>query len=61
MEIESYRYIPLAVGGPDDQNPYRSELAGIDGLLLAIALIVQVKNITHGSIEITLDGLAAKN
>ena len=53
-----YNWVP---GSPEDQNPYRSELAGINGVLSAIAVIVKMKDITEGEIEIALDGLSAKN
>ena len=51
----------MVPGSPEDQNPYRSELAGINGVLSAIAVIVKMKDINSGDIEIALDGLSAKN
>ena len=46
-------------GSKEDQNPYRSELAGIDGALSMIAVLVQFFDIKQGQIEIALDGLSA--
>jgi hypothetical protein len=43
-------------GSPTDQWAYRSELAGIAGILLAVAVIIQQYDITKGSITIALDG-----
>ncbi len=48
-------------GSKEDQNPYRSELAGIDGGLSMLAIIIQFFNIEQGQIEIALDGLSALN
>jgi hypothetical protein len=46
-------------GLSSDQSAYRSELAGISGILAALALITQHYNITNGSITIALDGESA--
>ena len=54
--FEGYNWVP---GQPDDQNPYRSELAGMNGVLSAIAVIVKYYGIKEGEIEIALDGLSA--
>ena len=48
-------------GLPHEQSPYRSELAGINGVLACLKIIVEKFNITEGSIEIGLDGEAAKD
>jgi hypothetical protein len=42
-------------GLPTDQSAYRSELAGIVGILSAVAVIIQQYDITKGSITIALD------
>ena len=44
-----------------EQSAYRSELAGINGLLSSIKIIVKKFNIRSGSIEIGLDGESAKD
>ena len=49
------------VGTKQDQNPYRSEIAGIDGALSMVAIIVQFFNIDQGGIEIALDGQSTLN
>jgi hypothetical protein len=46
-------------GLPTDQLAYRSELAGIAGILSAVAVIIQQYDITKGSITIALDGESA--
>jgi hypothetical protein len=46
-------------GSPTDQSAYRSKLAGIAGILLAVAVIIQQYDITNGSITIALDGESA--
>jgi hypothetical protein len=46
-------------GTPTDQSAYRSELAGIAGILSVIAIIIQHYDITNGSITIALDGYSA--
>jgi hypothetical protein len=43
-------------GLPTDQSAYRSKLAGIAGILSAVAVIIQQYDITKGSITIVLDG-----
>jgi hypothetical protein len=43
-------------GLPTDQSAYRSELAGIAGILSAVVVIIQQYDITSGSITIALDG-----
>ena len=48
-------------GTKEDQNPYRSELIGIDGGLSALAVILNFYEITEGGIEIALDGESAMN
>ena len=44
-----------------EQSAYQSELAGINGLLSCIKIIVKKFGITNGSIEIGLDGESAKD
>jgi hypothetical protein len=46
-------------GTPTDQSAYRSELAGIAGILSVVAIIIQHYDITNGSITIALDGYSA--
>jgi hypothetical protein len=46
-------------GLPTDQSAYQSELAGIVGILSAVAVIIQQYDITKGSITIALDGESA--
>jgi hypothetical protein len=46
-------------GLPTDQSAYRSELAGIAGILSAVAVMIQQYDITSGSITIALDGKSA--
>jgi len=48
-------------GIKEEQNSYRSELAGIDGGLSMIAVILKFFDITEGGIEIALDGDSALN
>ena len=43
-------------GLEDEQSPYRSELAGIDGALSMVAVIIKFFNIEEGGFEIALDG-----
>ena len=46
-------------GIAEDQSPYRSELAGVIGILVTVDIIVKQNNITTGSITIALDGESA--
>ena len=48
-------------GTEEEQNSYRSELAGIDRGLSMIAVILKFYDITEGCIEIALDGDSALN
>jgi hypothetical protein len=48
-------------GALRDQSAYRSELAGIAGILVALSVICTHYNVTSGSIEIGLDGQSAKD
>ena len=48
-------------GLEDEQSPYRSELAGIDGALSMLAVIIKFFNIEEGGFEIALDGQSAMN
>ena len=43
----------------EDQSAYRSELAGVSGIIATIQCICTTHNITQGSIEVGLDGLQA--
>jgi hypothetical protein len=54
--MDSDNWVP---GLPTDQLAYRSELAGIVGILSAVAVIIQQYKITAGSITIALDGESA--
>ena len=54
--LEGDNWVP---GTPTDQSAYRSELAGITGILSAVAIIIQHYDITEGSITIALDGSSA--
>jgi hypothetical protein len=42
-------------GHPDDQNPYRSEVAGIFAIVVLVDAIVHIHNITNRSIELGCD------
>ena len=55
-KIVGYNKIP---GLAHEQNAYRSELGGIDGILSVLEVIVDYYNITHGAIELALDGKSA--
>jgi hypothetical protein len=46
-------------GAPSEQSAYRSELAGVSGILMAIKLVCKKFKITSGSVEIGLDGQQA--
>ena len=48
-------------GTKEEQNSYRSELAGIDGGLSMIVVILKFFDITEGGIEIALDGKSTLN
>ena len=48
-------------GIKEDQNPYRSELVGINGGLLILEIKIKFFNIKEGRIEIVLDGESALN
>jgi hypothetical protein len=42
-------------GHPDEQNPYRSEVAGIFAVVVIVEALVRVHDIQHGTIEIGCD------
>ena len=46
-------------GIAEDQSPYRSELAGVIGILVTVDVIVKHYNITSGSITIAFDSESA--
>ena len=48
-------------GSKEEQSPYRSELAGIIGVLASLAVIIQRHNVNTGTIIIALDGESAMN
>ena len=48
-------------GTAEEQQPYRSELVGINGTLSALKIIVDFYKIQHGTIEIACDNMEAKN
>ena len=48
-------------GAADDQSAFRSELAGLLGILSALTTIVKMYKITQGCIEIACDGKSALN
>lgn len=48
-------------GGINDQSAYRSELSGLSGILSSFAIIVEIYNITEGSIEIACDSQGVLN
>jgi hypothetical protein len=48
-------------GHPDDQGAYRSELAGLFGIVLVVAHLCLWAGIGSGGIEIGCDGLSALN
>lgn len=52
-KLTCWNWVP---GVKKDQNPYRSKLAGISGILVRISIIICYFKITQGAIEITLDG-----
>ena len=54
--LEGDNWVP---GTPEDQSAYRSELAGVGGILASTAIIIQKYNITSGAITIALDGESA--
>ena len=54
--LDADNWVP---GLPYDQSDYRSELAGVAGILSAVSIIIQHYNITSGSITIALDGKSA--
>lgn len=47
-------------GSPEHQGAYRSELAGIEGVLITLQELCRIHDIQSGSITIGLDGQAAK-
>jgi hypothetical protein len=49
----------LVPGQPSGQSAYRSELAGIFGIMIVCKLLCQVFKLSEGFIEIACDGLAA--
>ncbi len=42
-------------GHPDDQNPYRSEIGGIFGIIVVVEALVNLYDISHGTIELACD------
>jgi hypothetical protein len=54
--LEGANVVP---GQPSDQSAYRSELAGIFGILIVCKLLCQIFKVSEGLIEIACDGLAA--
>ena len=48
-------------GTAEEQQPYRSELVGINGTLSALKIIVEFYKIQHGTIKIACDNMEAKN
>ena len=55
-KLKGYNWVP---GTKNEQNSYRSELAGINRAFSCIKVIVDYTKITDGSIVIALDGEAA--
>ena len=55
----SYKGCNWVPGLKDEQSAYRSELAGISGLLASLKIIVKKFKIDSGTIEIGLDGESA--
>jgi hypothetical protein len=51
----------IVPGHPDDQGAYRSELAGLFGIVLIVNLLCSWAGITSGAIEVGCDGLSALN
>jgi hypothetical protein len=49
----------LVPGQPSDQSAYRSELAGLFGIMTVCKIICQVFKLSEGFIEIACDGLVA--
>jgi hypothetical protein len=49
----------LVPGQPSDQTAYRSELAGLFGIMIVYKLLCQVFKVHKGFIEIACDGLVA--
>ena len=47
-------------GSPEHQGAYRSELAGIEGVLITLQELCRIHDIQSGGITIGLDGQAAK-
>jgi hypothetical protein len=48
-------------GHPDDQGAYRSELAGLYGIVLVVNWLCEWAGLTTGKIEVGCDGLSALN
>jgi hypothetical protein len=48
-------------GHPDDQSAYRSELAGLFGIVLVVNLLCSWADIMSDGIEVACDGLSALN
>ncbi len=42
-------------GHPDDQNPYRSKIGGIFGIIVVVEALVNLYDISHGTIELACD------
>jgi hypothetical protein len=51
----------IVPGHPDDQGAYRSELAGLFGIVLLVNLLCSWAGILSGGIEVGCDGLSALN
>jgi hypothetical protein len=49
----------IVPGHPDDQGAYRSELAGLFGIVLVVNALCSWAKLSHGAIEIGCDGLSA--
>jgi len=54
--LPAYNVVP---GSPEDQCVYRSELAGLYGIVLAVSLVCKVHGVTGGQVDIGCDGLLA--
>jgi hypothetical protein len=63
LQAPEHRILGQAIcpGTADDQNSYRSEIAGLLAILHIIDALVTFYHITYGSIEVACDGLSALN
>ena len=48
-------------GHDDEHDAYRSEIAGLYGIVMAVKMLVTIGNISGAQIEIGCDGLSALN